>query len=88
MSCGVGWQLLGASQPLAWELPYVAGAPLKKQTNKQAKQIWDHTLALLLHDFMTLGKSLYLSLLFIFLKNMEFFHLWSVCCVDSALLGI
>ena len=32
--CGAGWQLQ-LIQPLAWELPYAAGAALKRQKKKK-----------------------------------------------------
>ena len=38
-SCGIGLQLLLWFDPLAWELPYVPGAALKKQKKKQRKKI-------------------------------------------------
>ena len=36
--CGAGWQLQLRFFPLAWELPYTAGAALKKKKKKDPKE--------------------------------------------------
>ena len=71
MSCGVGcrhgpdlallWLWCGTAliQPLAWEPPYAMGVALKKQTNKQKKQLSDYETIILLEIISVIYKTIY-----------------------------
>ena len=74
MTCGVShrwgydlvllqlWHRLAAvapTGPLAWEPPYAMGVALKKQTNKQKKQLSDYETIILLEIISVIYKTIY-----------------------------